>query len=347
MQYKKISVLSLALLGLIACEHKVSVAPEDQNVDLCKGYPQWTGDRKIEAGERMLFNGTLYAASNESSNQSPLEHAELWNATACVQPQADATTALKKPLQAWKLVWQDEFDGTALDEAKWSFEVQGPGWVNNELQNYTDHRPENVRVENGNLVIEGRRDGFNGHEFSSGRIKTQGKINWKYGRMEARLKLPGGKGTWPAFWMMPEDCSRGWPACGEIDIMEHVGYDPDVFHASLHSKAYNGMNGATLTSSQKISGALEGFHVFAIEWFPDRLEAFVDGKRFFSYRNSQRGEDVWPYDKEFYIILNLAIGGKWGGANGVDKNIWPRQYLVDYVRVYQKDDPTLASSEAH
>lgn len=332
----------ISLFSLFSCEQKVSVGPKEETMDPCKEYPKWAADQQVQAGDRILFNSTAYIATQDSLNQSPLEHASLWNAAHCVGMDSGSATALKNPPLPWKLVWQDEFDGPILDESKWSYEVQKPGWVNNELQNYTDRRSENVRVEDGKLVIEARRDFFEGHEYSSGRIKTQGKFNWKYGRMEARIQLPGGRGTWPAFWMMPEDFSRGWPACGEIDIMEHVGHDPEAVHSSLHSKAYNWTNGRTRTSSQRVSGALDGFRIFAVDWFPDRIEAFVDGKRFFSIRNDQRGDDVWPYDKEFYLILNLAIGGHWGGAKGVDQNIWPRRMLVDYVRVYQKEEATAA-----
>jgi beta-glucanase (GH16 family) len=236
----------------------------------------------------------------------------------------------------WRLVWQDEFDGARLDESKWSWEVQRPGWVNQELENYTDHRDENARVENGHLVIEGRRDWYSGYEYSSARLKTQGKASWTYGRVEAKIKLPGGWGTWPAFWMMPEDFSRGWPACGEIDIMEEVGYDKDSIHGSTHSLKYNWMASQQRTGATGVSGATTDYHVYAIEWYPDQIDFYADGRKYYSSPNDNTGDDAWPFHKNFYIILNLAIGGSWGGAQGVDPNIWPRQMLVDYVRVYQK-----------
>jgi hypothetical protein len=235
----------------------------------------------------------------------------------------------------WRLVWSDEFDGGALDESKWSYEVQPPGWVNHELQSYTDHRRENARVENGNLVIEARRDGFGG-EYSSARLKTQGKASWTYGRVEARIQVPSGWGTWPAFWMMPDNQSRGWPACGEIDIMEHVGYDQDSIHGTTHSQAYNWRSPHQRTSSTHVDGATTSFHIYAVEWRPDRIDFFVDGLKYFTSPNDGTGDDAWPFDKSFHIILNLAVGGDWGGARGVDPNIWPRQLLVDYVRVYQR-----------
>jgi beta-glucanase (GH16 family) len=240
------------------------------------------------------------------------------------------------PADGWKLAWADEFDGSAIDESKWSYEVQRPGWVNHELQSYTDHRRENARVEDGHLVIEGRRDNFNGSEYSSARLKTQGKASWAYGKVEARIQLPGGSGTWPAFWMMPDDQSRGWPACGEIDIMEEVGYDPDSIHATTHSQAYNWKSNNQRTAATTVSGVTGGYHTYALEWFPDHIDMFVDGRKYYTSPNDNTGDDAWPFHKNFHVILNLAIGGDWGAAKGVDPSIWPRQMLVDYVRVYQR-----------
>lgn len=236
----------------------------------------------------------------------------------------------------WQLVWSDEFNGSSIDFSKWSFEVQPPGWVNHELQNYTNNRWENARVENGHLVIEARRDWYNGHEYSSARLKTQGKASWTYGRFEASIKLPGGWGTWPAFWMMPENQSRGWPACGEIDIMEEVGYNQDSIHSTTHSQLYNWKSPNQRTASKIVPGVTTGYHTYAIEWYPDHIDAFVDGQKYFTSPNDNTGDDAWPFNKNFHIILNLAVGGDWGGAQGVDPNIWPRQMLVDYVRVYKK-----------
>jgi beta-glucanase (GH16 family) len=239
------------------------------------------------------------------------------------------------PPPSWRLVWQDEFDGPNIDESKWVYEVRGPGWVNNELQNYTNRRWENARIENGALVIEARRDFFGG-EYSSARLKTAGRASWTYGRVEARLQVPTGYGTWPAFWMMPDNQSRGWPACGEIDVMEHVGYDENRIHSTTHSLRYNWRSPSQRTASTFVPGATGGFHVYAVEWYPDRIEAFVDGVRYFTSPNDGGGDDSWPFNKNFHIILNLAVGGDWGGARGVDPNIWPKRMTVDYVRVYQR-----------
>lgn len=236
----------------------------------------------------------------------------------------------------WRLVWSDEFNGPKLDESKWIFQVERPGTVNGATQNYVGHRSENARVENGYLVIEGRRDWYQGYEYSSSQLKTQGKAKWTYGRMEARIKVPGGRGTWPAFWMMPDQCHGPWPSCGEIDIMEHVGYDSDNFHSGAHSAAYNWTKGNQKMAAKHVPGGDGAFHVHAIEWFSDRIDFYLDGQHYHTYRNEKSGFDAWPFDRNFFIILNLAIGGNWGGAQGIDPNIWPRKMLVDYVRVYQR-----------
>lgn len=235
--------------------------------------------------------------------------------------------------KGWKLVWRDEFSGKGdIDRSKWNYEVWRPGTVNNELQTYTDNRRENVRVNNGILTIEARRDGYGG-EFSSGRIKSQGKASWTYGKFEARIKLPsGGKGSWPAFWMMPDNQSRGWPACGEIDIMENVSYDPGTLVGTIHTAAYNHTKGTQKEGRTSINH--REWNTYTIEWDSGKIVWKVNGREYHRF-NKHGGDDQWPFNKPFHIILNLAIGGAWGGAMGVDKD-FPRQMQVDYVRVYKK-----------
>jgi beta-glucanase (GH16 family) len=256
-------------------------------------------------------------------------------------------------IPGYKLVWRDEFDVPGLpDESKWGFEVHKPGWVNMELQNYTDRRMENARVEDGKLIIEARHDGFDGEEYSSARINTDGKADFTYVRVLARARVPSAKGTWPAFWMMPSDpyryasnCSAdtgwtpdcdAWPASGEIDIMEHVGYDPNVVHATVHCRAYNWSNGTQKTSTVNVPGAVDGFHDYMLERTSDALEFFVDGQSYFRYENDGTGADTWPFDAPFYVILNLAVGGVWGGKEGVDADAYPARFEVEFVRVYEK-----------
>jgi beta-glucanase (GH16 family) len=247
-----------------------------------------------------------------------------------------------EPGGQWQLVWADEFDAPGLpDTARWGYDVGGHGWGNDELQYYTERRPENARVENGRLIVEARRDAVGGREYSSARLVTKTRGDWQYGRFEARAKLPSGRGTWPAIWMLPTEWRYGgWPESGEIDIMEHVGHDPDVVHATVHTGAYNHVDGTQVGESVVVPTAREAFHVYAVEWTPREIRGFVDDIHYFTFPN-ERLEDgtathlEWPFDQPFHLILNLAVGGAWGGAQGVDPDIWPQRLEVDYVRVYE------------
>ena len=234
----------------------------------------------------------------------------------------------------WKRVWEDTFSRDGLpDPRKWGYEY---GKIrNNELQFYT-RRAENARIEKGNLVIEGRRETFEKSEYTAASLTTQGKAGWKYGRFVMRAKLPKARGTWPAFWMLGEDIGNvGWPRCGEIDIMEHVAHDPGVIHGTAHMPDAKGEHIGS-GGDIKIPDCSDAFHIYAVEWLPDRLDFFVDDKKYFTYAKEGRdGPNPWAFDKKFYLILNLAIGGDWGGQKGVDAAAFPQEYLVDYVRVYQ------------
>lgn len=230
----------------------------------------------------------------------------------------------------YSLVWNDEFDGTELS-SDWTFEVAGPGFVNNELQNYVKGN-DVAEVSNGTLKINLYKDG---NDIKSARIYAKRNQGWKYGYIEASIKLPEGKGTWPAFWMMPVNFTS-WPGDGEIDIMESVGYDPNVVVSTIHCNKYN--NGGTAIESARTSVAtayLE-FHKYALEWTADKMVFYVDGKQLLTYNNDGTGKDAWPFDSPFYVILNLAWGGSWGGLQGVDESCLPATMEVDYVRVFQK-----------
>lgn len=260
--------------------------------------------------------------------------------------------ALLMPLLAappgWKLVWADEFDRDgAPDPARWAPEV---GYIrNNEAQYYTSGRLENARVENGQLVIEARRDRYplgkeaprrNGREvaeITSASLTTKGKMKWTYGRIEVRAKLPAGRGVWPAIWMLGTNIDRvGWPACGEIDIMEFVGYAPGVVHANVHTCGFNHMRGNGRGKQFKLADVSEAFHTYAVEWTGRELRFFVDDTCYFTCENDGTGVDSWPFDAPQYLILNLAIGGAWGGQKGIDDKIFPQRLVIDHVRVYQK-----------
>lgn len=235
----------------------------------------------------------------------------------------------------WVLVWNDEFDGEGLpDPEKWSYEV---GDIrNNELQYYTEAREQNIRMEDGHLVIEAIREPYEGFDYTSASINTRQSASWTYGRFEIRAKVPTGRGTWPAAWMLGMNISEvGWPASGEIDIMEYVGYDPNRVHGYIHTEAYNHTRGTQKGASLELESPYEQFHVYAIEWQEDRIDFFVDDEHYFTFEKEGNGSDVWPFDHPHYLLLNLAIGGSWGGQEGIDESIFPVRYLIDYVRIYR------------
>lgn len=233
----------------------------------------------------------------------------------------------------WKLVWSDEFDGQGLpDPEKWDYEV---GRVrNNEAQYYTRARSENTRVEEGRLIIEARKEAYQGAQYTAGSLKS--KADWRYGRIEVRGQLPTGRGMWPAIWMMPSGRGRGWPACGEIDIMENVGYDPDVIHGTVHTKSYNHTIGTQKGGKIKADKPYDSLHVYAIQWDQQKIDFFFDDTRYFTFKNEGSGDDEWPFDKPFHLKLNIAVGGSWGGAKGIDDEIFPQRFVIDYVRVYER-----------
>lgn len=237
-----------------------------------------------------------------------------------------------------KLIWADEFDyGGLPDSVKWTFDVGDHGWGNNELQFYTKEKSENARVENGRLIIEAHQDSSFTKGFSSAKLLTKGIASWQYGYIEIKAKLPSGVGTWPAIWMMPEENKYGgWPKSGEIDIMEHVGYDQGVIHGTVHTEAFNHRKGTQKGGQIQVPSCSEDFHVYAIDWSENRIDFYLDGEQYHSFENTGKGFEEWPFDHPFYLILNIAVGGDWGGTKGVDPDIWPQRMEVDYVRVYSE-----------
>ena len=251
--------------------------------------------------------------------------------------------------EGWKLVWSDEFngpDGSSVDRSKWVLETGSEGWGNNELEYYTD-RAANVFLRDGNLVIRALSENYpesdpKGRKYTSGRLKTLGKFSRTYGRFEARIKLPFGQGMWPAFWMLGDDIEKAdWPGCGEIDIMENVGKEPFMIHGSIHGPGYTGNVGIespyTLPGGKRFA---DDFHVFAVEWSPDSIAFFVDQTMYVKRtRADLRPGWKWVFDKPFFLILNLAVGGDWPGAPDSSTR-FPQEMLVDYVRVYE---PTMTT----
>jgi beta-glucanase (GH16 family) len=238
---------------------------------------------------------------------------------------------------ALKLVWHDEFDGPTLDARKWNIQVDGEGGGNQELQYYTA-RPQNVRVENGELVITSRKERYTGpdgtREYTSGRINTDGKFARTYGRYEARMKLPRGQGMWPAFWLLGQDRKQHeWPACGEIDIMENIGKEPGTVHGSIHGPGYSGADGL----NGPYAASLDGYHVYALDWDKEQIIFYMDGVPYCRRTRASIPKGApWPFDHPFFIILNNAVGGSWPGSPD-DTTEFPQELRVDYVRVWSAD----------
>jgi beta-glucanase (GH16 family) len=243
----------------------------------------------------------------------------------------------------WKLTWSDEFNGangTGIDPSKWIAEAGGNGWGNHELEYYT-RRSENAYLRDGKLVIEARRENYSGadgvrREYTSARLKTAGKFSQAYGRFEARMKLPAEQGVWPAFWMLGDDIDAvGWPACGEIDIMENIGKEPSVIHGSIHGPGYIGDLGLEARYNLPLGKFADDFHVFAAEWEPNAVRFYVDDHLYVTRtRADMKPGWKWVFDHPFFLLLNLAVGGDWPGDPDATSH-FPQEMLVDYVRVYQ------------
>ncbi len=239
----------------------------------------------------------------------------------------------------YELVWEENFDSTGLSADRWQSVNKGDGFGNNEKQYYTD-RSENLYFQDGKLVIRANKEYYagpkNSRNYTAAKIQTKDKVNFKYKSIRIRAKLPAGTGTWPAIWMLGSNIDEvSWPACGEIDIMEHVGYNPGHIHGTIHTEAYNGMNGTQKGGSITIPGFSEEYHVYRIDWYNNKIEWYVDDQQYYTYHREENADfRSWPFDQGFYLILNLAIGGDWGGAEGIDDTIFPVEFRVDWVKVY-------------
>ena len=312
----------------------------DETIITVNAQSEWTPSTQeswISVQKSAEGNLVITTQSNESTNMR--EGTVTITAgnevqTICVTQDSREQTAITTP-EGYELVWNDEFnEGTELG-SDWRHEVQGPGWVNNELQTYVNGTGGGKRVTE---LVDGKLR-INCYKVAntiySGRVYAKSNVGWTYGYMEARIKLPKGKGTWPAFWMMPVNF-RSWPADGEIDIMEEVGANPNYVSSSLHANAHVHSNGTQVTHEMRCAGAESDYHVYAIKWTQDNITTYVDGQVQLSYDNRGLGRDDWPYDDPFYIILNVAWGGDWGGYRGIDESALPVTMLVDYVRVFQK-----------
>jgi len=250
------------------------------------------------------------------------------------------------PSTGFVLTWSDEFsgaDGSTPDASKWTYDLGGGGWGNNELETYTN-RAVNAQIKGGNLVITAQKETFTGtdgisRDYTSARLKTQGVFAQAYGRFEARIKIPAGQGMWPAFWMLGNDiAANGWPKCGEIDIMENIGREPAMVHGSLHgpsSTAPTSYETSTVTLPANANFA-DDFHIYAVEWEPTQIRFYLDSNNYATFNKANwPANGTWVFDRPFFIILNVAVGGNWPGSPDATTQ-FPQQMLVDYVRVYTK-----------
>jgi len=243
-------------------------------------------------------------------------------------------------VDGYQLFWNDEFNQDSLNLNFWNIEKWWEGAFNEESQRYVDSR-ENITIIDGKLYIRAKKDlpfDPNNPSYSSGRINTKGKVELQYGYWEIRAKLPQGVGTWPAIWMLNSKIdSIGWPYCGEIDIMEHVGFDPNKVFFSIHNaNLYGGVHGTSQQGVYELNTLETSFHNYAIEWGDNFIKGYIDGILYFDYSKNSTSFNDWPYDNKFFLILNLAIGGEWGGIQGIDNSIFPASFIIEYVRLYTK-----------
>ncbi|WP_421869448.1 glycoside hydrolase family 16 protein [Marinoscillum sp.] len=257
----------------------------------------------------------------------------------CADTPSSSTTADVEQV----LVWSDDFNGNELDQSKWTAIVSDGcpgncGFGNNELQYYLDDH-KNLSVSDGSLKITALKDGFDSKDYTSAKLISKAKGDWQYGRIEVRAKLPQGKGTWPAIWMLPTlDRQMKWPRDGEIDIMEHVGYNQGMIYGTIHTEKYNHVIGTQKSDSIYLDDASDIFHEYELAWDQNKMVWSVDGKEYLALEKNNEDYEGWPFDQPFHLILNLAVGGNWGGKYGVDDSIWPQTMEIDYVKVYQNNE---------
>ena len=232
----------------------------------------------------------------------------------------------------YQLVWSEFFTDKNIDTNKWNIEIRDPGWVNNELQAYTD-KQDNIYIQKNNLVIQGIKENHGKAEYTSGRINTSEKSSWKYGRFEIRAKIPKQQGLWPAIWLLSETIYiDGWPNCGEIDIMEHVNNE-DIIYGTIHSKKYNHMTKTQIGGNMIIENLDLRFHTFGLEWNSESLVWFIDNNVYHKIDKKDYFDNNWPFDNNYFLIINQAIGGFWPGDPG--SNFRQTQFIIDWIKVYQ------------
>lgn len=307
------------------------ISGADYQLNNFKKHPEWITSAKQN-------NITLNAWTVNAPDDMDWLLANRFEFITTNEPELLLAKAKQSPAaKGWKLLWSDEFHGNGMpDTTKWSYAVGGNGYGNNEQQYYTNADTNNAFLKDGKLFIRALKERKEKNQYTSARLHSKGKASFKYGRIEVRAKLPAGRGTWPAIWMLGNNRDKtGWPASGEIDIMEHVGYEPDSIYGTIHTTAYNHMIGTQKVKAIFINDPYIAFHTYAIEWSPEKIDFFVDDKLYNHIENEHISEKEWPFDQPFYMILNLAVGGNWGGKMGVDDAVFPAVMEVEYVRVYQ------------
>jgi beta-glucanase (GH16 family) len=346
---------------LVGGRYKVEVLGSGENNSSLwiEDYYDNKDNRSYDITGKMIFNTTVPASLQEvSKHGTPLNTGvhnikihvleglvELdWIKFTLLEEYSNTPLVLEQNMKGeeWSLVWADEFDGVGLpDTSKWSYKVGNWGWGNNEPQYYTEFRTQNARQENGDLIITAIKDEL-GEQWTSARLTTQGVVSFLYGKIEFRAKVPVARGTWAAGWLLGADYrdELSWPYCGEIDVLECVGYEIDnetgngLNHATCHTRAYYFKQDNQIGSEIQIENMNGEYHTYAIEWYPDVIYGLVDGERYYTYDKTANDLE-WPFSNPQDIILNLAVGGNWGGAKGIDESWDSHAFIIDYVRVYE------------
>ena len=303
----------------------------------------------------VLAAGLMTGIAGNATGQGNAVNPQPKTANAkAVSPKVIEETVETTVPKGYGLVWSDEFDRPGLpDPTKWKYDTyrNSDGWYNNEKQYYSAARLKNSRVEDGRLIIEAHRETLSKSEFpdwgeqeyTSARLMTKGLGDWKYGFFEIRAQIPCGLGTWPAIWTLPTDPNVTWPAGGEIDIMEHVGFEPETIHHSVHTTAFNFSRGTQMTSKHELPGACDSMQKYQLLWTADFLLFGVNNRPKWLFKKESKNKKRWPFTEPQHLLLNLAVGGNWGGQQGLDQSIFPAKMEVDYVRVYQALPPVGAS----
>lgn len=311
----------------------------DYHFSIFKAHPEWIDSAKKN-------NLTLNAWTVNEAAEMDWLLANTFDFITTNEPELlfERIAQFKASYKDYKLVWSDEFEYSGLpDSTKWNYDIGGHGWGNNEKQFYLEKSIENSFVKEGKLHIASLKKDYEDLHYTSTRLTTYDRFLIQYGKIEVMAKLPEGKGTWPAIWMLPETLrtkEEVWPLCGEIDIMEHVGKDPNMVHVSLHSQLYNHIQNTQVTHFERLPDVFNDFHLYEIEWTTNSIKFYIDNKLFYEALKGENGKvtanEGWPFEKPYYLILNLAIGGNWGGD--IDETIFPSEMLIDYVRIYKTEN---------